>query len=158
MPLVLVYTCWVLTGIFFPPSCRYASRVRCIINDTSKHVAPKEIMRLKKLIAYWKEQAGKRSEDDDLEEIQEERTPKEKADNRLTSWEQGTIRILCPWLHPCTVCRGDWCWWSFSTRRRRRVHQSPANRTFRYDLTMLYTNCIVTDYIMAMMPLVQREP
>uniref|UniRef100_A0A0E0G752 Kinesin-like calmodulin-binding protein n=1 Tax=Oryza nivara TaxID=4536 RepID=A0A0E0G752_ORYNI len=66
-------------------SLMYASRVRCIINDTSKHVAPKEIMRLKKLIAYWKEQAGKRSEDDDLEEIQEERTPKEKADNRLTS-------------------------------------------------------------------------
>lgn len=59
--------------------------MRCIVNDTSKHVAPKEIMRLKKLIAYWKEQAGKRSEDDDLEEIQEERTPKEKADNRLTS-------------------------------------------------------------------------
>uniref|UniRef100_A0A0E0DJS3 Kinesin motor domain-containing protein n=1 Tax=Oryza meridionalis TaxID=40149 RepID=A0A0E0DJS3_9ORYZ len=58
-------------------SLMYASRVRCIINDTSKHVAPKEIMRLKKLIAYWKEQAGKRSEDDDLEEIQEERTPKE---------------------------------------------------------------------------------
>ncbi|XP_006652979.3 kinesin-like protein KIN-14I [Oryza brachyantha] len=66
-------------------SLMYASRVRCIVNDTSKHVAPKEIMRLKKLIAYWKEQAGKRSEDDDLEEIQEERTAKEKADNRLTS-------------------------------------------------------------------------
>ncbi|OEL25418.1 Kinesin-like calmodulin-binding protein-like protein [Dichanthelium oligosanthes] len=62
----------------------YASRVRCIVNDTSKHVAPKEIMRLKKLIAYWKEQAGKRSEEDELEEIQEERTSKEKADNRLT--------------------------------------------------------------------------
>uniref|UniRef100_A0A0D9WAV9 Kinesin-like calmodulin-binding protein n=2 Tax=Leersia perrieri TaxID=77586 RepID=A0A0D9WAV9_9ORYZ len=66
-------------------SLMYASRVRCIINDTSKHVAPKEIMRLKKLIAYWKEQAGKRSEGDDLEEIQEERIPKDKAENRLTS-------------------------------------------------------------------------
>ncbi|TVU16478.1 hypothetical protein EJB05_40046 [Eragrostis curvula] len=63
-------------------SLSYASRVRCIVNDTSKHVAPKEIMRLKKLIAYWKEQAGKRSEDDELEEIQEERISKEKADNR----------------------------------------------------------------------------
>ncbi|KAL6844152.1 hypothetical protein ACP4OV_025825 [Aristida adscensionis] len=63
-------------------SLMYASRVRCIVNDTSKHVAPKEIMRLKKLIAYWKEQAGKRSEDDELEEIQEERISK---DNRLTS-------------------------------------------------------------------------
>ncbi|KAG2569573.1 hypothetical protein PVAP13_7NG429000 [Panicum virgatum] len=64
-------------------SLLYASRVRCIVNDTSKHVAPKEIVRLKKLIAYWKEQAGKRS-DDELEEIQEERVSKEKADNRLT--------------------------------------------------------------------------
>jgi len=40
-------------------------------------------VRLKKLIAYRKEQAGKRS-DDELEEIQEERVSKEKADNRLT--------------------------------------------------------------------------
>ncbi|CAN6241304.1 unnamed protein product [Urochloa humidicola] len=65
-------------------SLMYASRVRCIVNDTSKHVAPKEIMRLKKLVAYWKEQAGKRSDGDELEEIQEERPSKEKADNRLT--------------------------------------------------------------------------
>uniref|UniRef100_A0ACD5YAL9 Uncharacterized protein n=1 Tax=Avena sativa TaxID=4498 RepID=A0ACD5YAL9_AVESA len=66
-------------------SLMYASRVRCIVNDTSKHVAPKEIMRLKKLISYWKEQAGKRSEGDELEEIQEERISKEKADTRLTT-------------------------------------------------------------------------
>ncbi|CAD6261846.1 unnamed protein product [Miscanthus lutarioriparius] len=66
-------------------SLMYASRVRCIVNDTSKHVAPKEIMRLKKLIAYWKEQAGKRSDGDELEEIQEERISRERADNRLTS-------------------------------------------------------------------------
>lgn len=65
-------------------SLMYASRVRCIVNDTSKHVAPKEIMRLKKLIAYWKEQAGKRSDGDELEEIQEERISRERADNRLT--------------------------------------------------------------------------
>ncbi|KAM0887127.1 hypothetical protein ACQ4PT_029271 [Festuca glaucescens] len=63
-------------------SLTYASRVRCIVNDTSKHVAPKEIMRLKKLISYWKEQAGKRSEGDELEEIQEERMSK---DTRLTT-------------------------------------------------------------------------
>uniref|UniRef100_A0A804RNB4 Kinesin-like protein n=1 Tax=Zea mays TaxID=4577 RepID=A0A804RNB4_MAIZE len=65
-------------------SLMYASRVRCIVNDTSKHVAPKEIMRLKKLIAYWKEQAGKRSDEDELEEVKEERISKERADNRLT--------------------------------------------------------------------------
>ena len=74
---------------------RYASRVRCIVNDTSKHVAPKEIVRLKKLIAYWKEQAGKRS-DDELEEIQEERVSKEKADNRLTGWQRGATPE-CSW-------------------------------------------------------------
>jgi hypothetical protein len=38
-------------------------------------------MRLKKLIASWKKQAGKRSEVDELEEIQEERISKEKPDN-----------------------------------------------------------------------------
>jgi hypothetical protein len=42
-------------------------------------------MRLKKLIAYWKEQAGKRSDEDELEEIQEERISKERSDNRMTS-------------------------------------------------------------------------
>lgn len=74
-----------LFTVIFCVLCRYASRVRCIVNDTSKHVAPKEIMRLKKLISYWKEQAGKRSEGDELEEIQEERVSKEKADTRLTA-------------------------------------------------------------------------
>jgi hypothetical protein len=42
-------------------------------------------MRLKKLIAYWKEQAGKRSDEDELEEIQEERISRERSDNRMTS-------------------------------------------------------------------------
>jgi hypothetical protein len=37
------------------------------------------------LIAYWKEQAGKRSDEDELEEIQEERISKERSDNRMTS-------------------------------------------------------------------------
>lgn len=34
---------------------------------------------MKKLVAYWKEQAGKRPEDEDLEDIQDERHIKEKA-------------------------------------------------------------------------------
>ena len=58
---------------------RYASRVRSIVNDPSKNVSSKEIARLKKLVAYWKEQAGRRTEDEDLEEIQEERPNKERA-------------------------------------------------------------------------------
>lgn len=60
----------------------YASRVRSIINDPSKNVSSKEVARLKKLVAYWKEQAGRKGEDEDLEEIQEERFTKERPDGR----------------------------------------------------------------------------
>ncbi|KAL2348735.1 hypothetical protein Fmac_002735 [Flemingia macrophylla] len=63
-------------------SLMYASRVRSIVNDPSKNVSSKEIARLKKLVAYWKEQAGRRGEDEDLEEIQEERSTKERTDGR----------------------------------------------------------------------------
>lgn len=52
------------------------------MNDPSKNVSSKEIARLKKLIAYWKEQAGRRGDDEDLEEIQEERQTKERTDGR----------------------------------------------------------------------------
>ncbi|KAJ3679611.1 hypothetical protein LUZ60_017622 [Juncus effusus] len=54
-------------------SLMYASRVRCIVNDTSKNVSTKEVMRLKKLVAYWKEQAGKKGDLEELEEIQDEK-------------------------------------------------------------------------------------
>ncbi|RVW29545.1 Kinesin-like protein KIN-14E [Vitis vinifera] len=67
------------TIIFF---IRYASRVRSIVNDASKNVSSKEIVRLKKLVAYWKEQAGRRGDDDDFEEIQEERNMRERTDGR----------------------------------------------------------------------------
>lgn len=61
----------------------YASRVRSIINDPNKNVSSKEVARLKKLVAYWKEQAGRRGDDEDLEEIQDERPPhKDKTDGR----------------------------------------------------------------------------
>ncbi|WVZ10616.1 hypothetical protein V8G54_015146 [Vigna mungo] len=63
-------------------SLMYASRVRSIVNDPSKNISSKEIARLKKLVAYWKEQAGRRGEDEELEEIQEERPTKEKSDGR----------------------------------------------------------------------------
>ncbi|XP_027359895.1 kinesin-like protein KIN-14I [Abrus precatorius] len=63
-------------------SLMYASRVRSIVNDPSKNVSSKEIARLKKLVAYWKEQAGRRGEDEDLEEIKEERPTKERSDGR----------------------------------------------------------------------------
>ncbi|KAF9667111.1 hypothetical protein SADUNF_Sadunf16G0299000 [Salix dunnii] len=63
-------------------SLMYASRVRSIVNDPSKNVSSKEVARLKKLVAYWKEQAGKRGDDDDLEDIQEQRPVREKTDGR----------------------------------------------------------------------------
>uniref|UniRef100_A0A803LMS8 Kinesin-like calmodulin-binding protein n=2 Tax=Chenopodium quinoa TaxID=63459 RepID=A0A803LMS8_CHEQI len=64
-------------------SLTYASRVRSIVNDPNKNVSSKEVARLKKLVAYWKEQAGRRGDDEDLEEIQDERpTPRDKSDGR----------------------------------------------------------------------------
>lgn len=53
---------------------RYASRVRAVRNDPKKNVSSKERLRLKKLLAYWKEKAGRKDDDEDLEEIQEERS------------------------------------------------------------------------------------
>lgn len=63
-------------------SLMYASRVRSIVNDPSKNVSSKEVIRLKKLVAYWKEQAGKKGDCEDLEEIQEERPSRERTDGR----------------------------------------------------------------------------
>ncbi|XP_057962077.1 kinesin-like protein KIN-14E [Malania oleifera] len=63
-------------------SLMYASRVRSIVNDPSKNICSKEVARLKKLVAYWKEQAGRRGDDEDLEEIQEERLVRDKTDGR----------------------------------------------------------------------------
>lgn len=65
-------------------SLTYASRVRSIVNDPSKNVSSKEVNRLKKLVAYWKEQAGKRVDDEELEEIQDERPPREKPEVRYS--------------------------------------------------------------------------
>ncbi|KAK8673374.1 hypothetical protein V6N13_111715 [Hibiscus sabdariffa] len=63
-------------------SLTYASRVRSIVNDASKNVSSKEVARLKKLVAYWKEQAGRRGDEEDYEEIEEEQTRKDRADGR----------------------------------------------------------------------------
>ncbi|KAL2531195.1 Kinesin-like calmodulin-binding protein [Abeliophyllum distichum] len=44
-------------------SLMYASRVRSIVNDPNKNISSKEVARLKRLVAYWKEQAGQRGDD-----------------------------------------------------------------------------------------------
>jgi hypothetical protein len=66
------------------PLClsRYASRVRSIVNDPSKNISSKEVARLKKLVTYWKEQAGRKGDDEELEEIQEERPARDRTDGR----------------------------------------------------------------------------
>lgn len=51
----------------------YATRVRSIINEASKNLTTKEILKLKKQIAHWKEQAGKRPEEEDLEDVSQDR-------------------------------------------------------------------------------------
>ncbi|CAJ2635980.1 unnamed protein product [Trifolium pratense] len=66
-------------------SLTYASRVRSIVNDPNKNVSSKEVARLKKLVAYWKQQAGRGIEYEDLEEIQEERSPKGRPDSHGSS-------------------------------------------------------------------------
>lgn len=71
--------------MFFWSFCRYASRVRSVVNEPSKNVSSKEIARLKKLVAHWKEQAGKRGDDEELEEIQDERYSKDKSESRLST-------------------------------------------------------------------------
>jgi hypothetical protein len=54
----------------------YATRVRSIINEASKNTTTKEILKLKKQIAYWKEQAGRMGGSEDLEEVLDDRVIK----------------------------------------------------------------------------------
>ncbi|KAF8049664.1 hypothetical protein N665_2159s0015 [Sinapis alba] len=62
-------------------SLLYASRVRTIVNDPSKHISSKEMVRLKKLVAYWKEQAGRKSEEEDLLDIEEYQMLRDEGEN-----------------------------------------------------------------------------
>lgn len=56
-------------------SLSYATRVRSIVNDATKNTASKEVIRLRKLVSHWKEQAG-RGPEEELEDITEQRTAK----------------------------------------------------------------------------------
>jgi len=56
-----------------PPTPQYAQRVSTIRNDVSKHENSAEVLKLKKQIDHWKEQAGlppHKRDYVDLEEIQ----------------------------------------------------------------------------------------
>lgn len=63
-------------------SLSYATRVRSIVNDASKNVTTKEVARLKRMVAYWKEQAGRKADEEELEEITEDRNTRDKNDGR----------------------------------------------------------------------------
>ena len=56
--------------------------MRSIINDASKNTASKEVIRLKKLVGYWKAQAGRKPDEEELEEISDQRPIKENASVR----------------------------------------------------------------------------
>ena len=61
---------------FLQNSLAYATRVRTIKNDVTKHESNKEILKLKKQIELWKERAGlspERRAYIDLEDITDQR-------------------------------------------------------------------------------------
>ncbi|KAJ7298968.1 hypothetical protein O6H91_Y342700 [Diphasiastrum complanatum] len=62
-------------------SLSYATRVRSITNDPTKNTSSKEIIRLKKQIGYWREQAGKKIDEEELDEIQDRPILKGEADS-----------------------------------------------------------------------------
>lgn len=53
--------------------------MRSIINEASKNTTTKEILRLKKQITYWKEQAGRMGGSEDLEEVMDDRISATKS-------------------------------------------------------------------------------
>ncbi|XP_059435976.1 kinesin-like protein KIN-14E isoform X3 [Corylus avellana] len=65
-------------------SLMYASRVRSIVNDPRTNISSKEVVQLKRLVAYWKEQAGRKGDDEEFEEIQEERPARDRKDDLQT--------------------------------------------------------------------------
>lgn len=50
-------------------SLSYATRVRSIVNDASRNVQTREMQKVRKQLIFWKEQAGRKGEEEDLEEI-----------------------------------------------------------------------------------------
>ena len=64
-------------------SLAYATRVRTIKNEVTKHEASRELLKLRKQLEYWKEQAGLSPAQRayvDLEDIADERAqPEDEA-------------------------------------------------------------------------------
>eukprot|EP00976_Prorocentrum_cordatum_P103658 1193556-Prorocentrum_minimum.AAC.10 len=72
-------------------SLSYATRVRTIINDASKNVTTKELVRLQKQIAHWKSKAGAGT-GEELLEIEDEKWSAEKDRVR----RETSVQLACP--------------------------------------------------------------
>ncbi len=72
-----------MTPMLMQNSLAYATRVRTIKNEVTKNEANKEILKLRKMLDYWKEQAGLSPAQRayvDLEDIADERAPSADQD------------------------------------------------------------------------------
>lgn len=71
-------------------SLTYATRVRTIKNDVTKNEANKDILKLRRIVDFWKDKAGLPPEQRqyvDLEDIKEERQPRSQTDTPPISAE-----------------------------------------------------------------------
>ncbi|CAM6126245.1 unnamed protein product [Calypogeia fissa] len=74
----------------------YATRVRSIINEASKNLTTKEILKLKKQIAHWKEQAGKKPEEEDLEDVSQDRATTQDRGAAAASTQERSPKTPAP--------------------------------------------------------------
>lgn len=71
-------------------SLTYATRVRTIKNDVTKNEANKDVIKLRRIVDYWKEQAGLAPEQRhyvDLEDIRDERQSRHQTETSSVSCE-----------------------------------------------------------------------
>ncbi|KXZ52314.1 hypothetical protein GPECTOR_10g946 [Gonium pectorale] len=66
-------------------SLQYATRVRTIKNDATKNEANKEMLRLKKQVEYWKEQAGLPAEQRDIVDLVDVSDTRSMADSIVSA-------------------------------------------------------------------------
>ncbi|GLC77793.1 hypothetical protein PLESTB_000955500 [Pleodorina starrii] len=66
-------------------SLQYATRVRTIKNDATKNEANKEMLRLKKQVEYWKEQAGLPAEQRDIVDLMDVSDTRSVADSIVSA-------------------------------------------------------------------------
>lgn len=73
---------------------QYAQRVRTIKNDVAKHETNKEMLKMKKMMDYWKAQAGIPEELRDYVDLQE--ISDERPAQQRTSSASGFLAVTQP--------------------------------------------------------------